>query len=375
MPATPFRFSAMNAKPPPRPGDWIRPNILSLAPYRVADAAGLIKLDAMENPYVLPERLQNVWKERLASMALNRYPDPRAQALRPILREVMSIPGDMDVLLGNGSDEIIQMLMLAVGGSGRQVLSVVPGFAMFSLIAQVTGTGFVGVPLNREDFSLNTEAVLQAMEAYRPALVLIANPNNPTGNLFASRALEAIVSAAPGLVVIDEAYFPFASRHCMDWPKRYSNLLVMRTLSKVGLAGLRLGFLVGSHDWLEQIEKLRLPYNINVLTQAASVFALEHYDVFQDQARRIREERERLYAALNSREELQVFPSEANFVLFRVPSGRAEAVHASLREDGVLIKKLAGSHEYLEDCLRVTVGAPDENTSFLKALEHALTGS
>lgn len=365
----------MNAKPTPQPGDWIRPDILSLAPYRVANAAGLIKLDAMENPYVLPERLHEAWKERLAGMALNRYPDSQAQALKPVLREVMDIPDDMDVLLGNGSDEIIQMLMLAVGGSGRTVLSMEPGFAMFSLTARVTGTGFVGVPLRREDFSLDTEAVRAAIGKHQPALVLIANPNNPTGNLFDPRALEAVVSAAPGLVVIDEAYFPFASHHCLDWPGRYPNLLVMRTLSKVGLAGLRLGFLIGSHDWLEQIEKLRLPYNINVLSQAASVFALEHYDVFQDQAQRICEERARLYAALSSRDDLQAYPSEANFLLFRVPRGRAEAVHASLREAGVLIKKLSGSHEYLEDCLRVTVGAPDENTAFLKALEQALAHS
>lgn len=355
------------------PADWVRPEVRALSAYHVPDSRGLVKLDAMENPYDWPPALLADWQARLAGAALNRYPDPQASALKQNLRQVMRIPDTADLLLGNGSDEIIQMLALMVGGDGRVILAPEPGFVMFRMIATLTGTGYVGVPLRQPDFALDTDAMLAALREHRPALVFLASPNNPTGNRFAADALRAVVEAAPGLVVIDEAYYPFCEEHCLGWLDEYRHLLVMRTVSKLGLAGLRLGLIAGARDWLQELDKTRLPYNINVLTQLSAAFALEHAGVFAEQAAKIRAERLVLAQALQGIAGLTVFPSEANFILFRGPAGAAARLHGALRAAGVLVKQLDGSHPALADCLRVTVGKPDENQAFLAALKAAIS--
>jgi histidinol-phosphate aminotransferase len=280
----------------------------------------------------------------------------------------MGIPDDMGLLLGNGSDELIQMLALAVSQTGRKVLSVAPGFVMYRMIALFTGMGYAGVPLRAEDFSLDLPAVLAAIEREQPAVIFLAFPNNPTGNLFEAGDISAIVEAAPGLVVLDEAYAPFTDHSFLprlgDWP----NLLVMRTLSKMGLAGLRLGYLAGPPEWLAEIDKIRLPYNINVLTQASAAFALRHKDVLDEQTRRIRDERSRLFDELSRLDGVRPYPSAANFILVRMPDGRAGAVFESLKDRGVLVKNLDRTQPLLADCLRVTVGRPEENDAFLAGL-------
>jgi histidinol-phosphate aminotransferase len=350
----------------------VRPEIRVMEAYHVPDASGLIKLDAMENPYTWPEALRQNWMDALREVHLNRYPDPQGTELQMTLRKSMQLPDGMGMLLGNGSDELIQMLALAVARPGRRVLSVEPGFVMYRMIALLAGMEYVGVPLRAEDFSLDLQAVLAAMDKEQPAVVFLAYPNNPTGNLFDADAIARITEAAPGLVVLDEAYAPFTDRsfvpHLGDWP----NLLVMRTVSKLGLAGLRLGYLVGPRDWIVQIDKTRLPYNINVLTQVSAAFALRHGDILAEQTRRIREERSRLITALSGLERVRAYPSEANFILMRTPSGRAQEIFESLRRGGVLVKNLDGSQVLLEDCLRVTVGRSRENDAFLAALESAL---
>jgi histidinol-phosphate aminotransferase len=350
----------------------VRPEIQAMEAYHVPDASGLIKLDAMENPYTWPEALRQNWMDALREVHLNRYPDPQGTELQMTLRKSMQLPDGMGMLLGNGSDELIQMLALAVARPGRRVLSVEPGFVMYRMIALLAGMEYVGVPLRAEDFSLDLQAVLAAMDKEQPAVVFLAYPNNPTGNLFDADAIARITEAAPGLVVLDEAYAPFTDRsfvpHLGDWP----NLLVMRTVSKLGLAGLRLGYLVGPRDWIVQIDKTRLPYNINVLTQVSAAFALRHGDILAEQTRRIREERSRLITALSGLERVRAYPSEANFILMRTPSGRAQEIFESLRRGGVLVKNLDGSQVLLEDCLRVTVGRSRENDAFLAALESAL---
>ncbi|MGD8207124.1 MAG: histidinol-phosphate transaminase [Thiohalocapsa sp.] len=356
--------------------DLIRPEIRSLRAYAVPDADGLIKLDAMESPYGWPPDLRDAWLETLRDLPLNRYPDPRARALQQALREAMGVPADMALLLGNGSDELIQMLALAVTVSGserrRTLMSLDPGFVMYRMIALFAGLDYVGVPLRAADFSLDLDATLAALERERPALVFIAYPNNPTGNLFDDDAIERIIEASPGLVVCDEAYAPFTDRSFLprlgDWP----NLLVMRTVSKMGLAGLRLGYLAGPARWLEQIDKVRLPYNINCLTQASAAFALRHRGLLDEQTREIRRARGELFDALLGVDGVEPYPSDANFILLRTEPGLAGAVHRGLRERGVLIKNLDGSHPQLADCLRVTVGAPEENAAFLEALQGTL---
>lgn len=361
--------------PTRRVTDWVRPDIRALSAYHVPDSRGLIKLDAMENPYGWPPELLEAWQSRLATAALNRYPDPQAIELKEQLRLRMRIPRGAELLLGNGSDEIIQMLALAVGGAGRTILAPEPGFVMFRMIAKLTGTGYAGVPLRGQDFALDTDAMRAAIAEHQPALIFLASPNNPTGNRFEEAALRAVVEAAPGLVVIDEAYYPFCDGDCLPWLAEYEHLLVMRTVSKLGLAGLRLGLLAGARDWLQEIEKTRLPYNINILTQLSASFALEHAEVFARQADKIRSERAVLAAALANIDGLVVYPSEANFILFRTAAGQASRIHGALRQAGVLIKKLDGSHPALQDCLRVTVGKKDENAAFLAALKVAITQS
>ncbi len=345
----------------------VRPEVLALQAYHVPDAARLIKLDAMENPYGWPDSLKSEWIEELSGAELNRYPDPRARALAETLREVMEIPADMGLLLGNGSDELIQMLALTVAQPGRKLLSVDPGFVMYRMIGRFVGMDYVGVPLQPDDFSIDLPAVLEAIERGQPALVYLAYPNNPTGNRFDADDLVRIIETSPGLVVVDEAYAPFTDCSFMgllgDWP----NLLVMRTLSKMGLAGLRLGYLVGPPAWLEQIDKVRLPYNINVLTQSSAAFALRHKSVLDEQTQSIRAERAQLFEALTRIDGIRPFPSEANFILVRMPEGQGDAVFAGLKERGVLVKNLNGTHPLLRDCLRVTVGRPEENAAFLAA--------
>jgi histidinol-phosphate aminotransferase len=273
-------------------------------------------------------------------------------------------------VLGNGSDELISMILVACARAGAVALAPEPSFVMYRVSAQLAGLRFVGVPLSPDGFTLDTPAMLAAIRRDQPAVIFIAYPNNPTGNCFDPGAIEQVLAAAPGLVVIDEAYQPFAQVSWMPRLAQYPNLLVMRTLSKLGLAGLRLGYLAGSPRWLDQFEKVRPPYNVSVLNQIAGEFALEHLDVLDDQARVLRAERERLAAALAVLPGFQVFESAANFVLVRVPDSRL--MHQQLREAGVLVKDAGTMHPMLANCLRLTVGTAEENASLLAALKQAL---
>ena len=346
----------------------IREPIRALSAYHVPDSRGLIKLDAMENPYRWPEPVVEDWLNELRSAAVNRYPDPAALTLKQRLQSAFGIPVGMEVLLGNGSDELIQIIAQAVATPERTVLAPEPGFVMYRMIAAFTGMNYVGVPLNAADFSLDRQAMLEAIERHQPALIFLAYPNNPTGNLFDDELIGEILHNAPGLVVIDEAYTPFAGVSWMDRLTEFDNLLVMRTVSKLGLAGLRLGFVAGAPQWIGQFDKLRLPYNINVLTQISADFALRHYPVLTEQVDRICEDRAGLTEALMALQGITIYPSAANFILFRTPEGTAGAIFEGLKQRGILIKSLTGGHPLLKDCLRVTVGTPDENRAFVDTL-------
>ena len=347
------------------PASVIREEIRGIAAYHVPDSTGMVKLDAMENPYGLPSDLTQEIGRLAAQAALNRYPDPTARALKVRLRQAMQIPDAMEILLGNGSDELIQMLALAVNKPGAVLLGVEPSFVMFRMIATFVGLRYVGVPLTA-DFGLDLSALQEAIRAHRPALTFLAYPNNPTGNLFDAASVERVVEVSPGLVVVDEAYHAFAGRSLLPQLARHPNLLVMRTLSKLGLAGLRLGLLIGRVEWLAELDKLRLPYNINVLTQTVAECVLSRGDLLEKQAAAIRSERARVLGRLAALHGIRPFPSDANFILFRVAN--ANTVFATLKAHGILIKNVSGSHPMLAECLRVTVGAPEENERFLEAL-------
>ena len=352
--------------------NWIRPEIRALNAYHVADASGLIKLDAMENPYVL-DALTGHWSDVLATAEINRYPDPSAAVLREKLSQVMAVPEGAETVLGNGSDELIQMLAMVVSGKDRCIMSFDPGFVMYKMIAEFVGMEYVGVPLD-ERFNIDMDATRAAIEKYQPAIIFIAYPNNPTANLFNEASIEEILKIAPGLVVVDEAYHPFAQSSFMSRLPEYEQLLVMRTVSKMGLAGLRLGMLAGAPELIQQVDKVRLPYNINVLTQRAACSALEQVAVLDEQAAMIRQQREVMLKALSDMALVEAFPSRANFILFRLSGVDAGKVFESIRDDGVLIKNMNAQTGALKNCLRVTVGQPEENAAFLAALEKVLAG-
>lgn len=355
-----------------RAGDRIRPEVQALSAYAVPEVGDVVKLDAMENPYPWPDNtLRAQWLETLGRVSANRYPDPRAPALTERMRRHLGLVADQRLLLGNGSDELIQLITLALARPGAVVLAPEPTFVMYRMIATFCGLEFVGVPL-AEDFALDVGAMEAAIDEHDPAVVFLAWPNNPTGNLWPRDDVERIVERARGLVVIDEAYQPFAGDSFVGELDRWEHVVVLRTLSKLGLAGLRLGALAGPAAWLDEIDKLRLPYNINVLTQASATFALEHFDTLDAQAAELRSERERLAAALAELPGVTVYPSAANFLLLRLPAGRARPVFDGLLADGVLIKCLDGGHPQLADCLRVTIGTPAENARLEAALARQL---
>jgi histidinol-phosphate aminotransferase len=349
----------------------IRPEIRELRAYHVPDSVGLIKLDAMENPYAWPSAIKDEWLKALRDVAINRYPDPQAMALKGRLREALRIPAGMELLLGNGSDELIQLILLGVARPGSLVLAPTPTFVMYEMIAAFTGMRFAGVPL-KENFELDLDALRTAIEELSPAVIFLAYPNNPTGNLFDAATMEKLIEEAPGLVVVDEAYFAFAGETFLDRLARHDNLLVMRTLSKQGLAGLRLGILAGAPEWIGEFDKLRLPYNIGALNQASAGFALSHAAVLDEQAAAIRAERDKLAQALAALPGLWVWPSRANFILFRSERRAAGEVFEALKRGGVLIKNLDPQGGALKNCLRVTVGTPEENRAFLAALAAVL---
>jgi histidinol-phosphate aminotransferase len=353
----------------------IRSDIRDLAAYHVPDSAGFVKLDAMENPYTLPASLRAELGRRLADVAMNRYPVPSYAGLKAKICKQLGVPAGFDVVLGNGSDELISMLSIACAKPDAKVLAPVPGFVMYAMSAQFAGLDFVGVPLNA-DFTLDKAAMLAAIAEHKPAITYLAYPNNPTGSLFDADAIVEIIRAVgdSGVVVVDEAYQPFAQASFMPRLTEFANLIVMRTVSKLGLAGIRLGYMSGNNALLAEFEKVRPPYNINVLTQAAAEFVLDHVDVLDAQAAALRAERARLAAALAALPGVEVFPSAANFLLIRVKTGKANAnkVFSALLDRKVLIKNVGKMHKLLENCLRVTVSTPEENTLFLDALKASL---
>ena len=346
---------------------WVRPEIRGLQAYAVPEADGLVKLDAMESPWPVPESIRREWLSALADVEVNRYPDPGSAALKSMLRQCLQIPDQCGIMLGNGSDELIQLIALLVGGPGRVFISPDPSFSMYRQICTMTGTRFAGIPLN-DDFSLDAGKLLDGIERHRPACVFLAYPNNPTGNCFDPVSVERALARAPGLVVLDEAYFAFCGKTWLDSIAAHPNLLVLRTLSKSGFAGLRLGLLAGHPEWLGEMEKLRLPYNINVLTQASARCFLKHYPVFERQSEQILKNRARLFERLTEIPGVEVFPSETNFLLFRVSSD-GDRVFRGLMNKGVLVRNLHAMGTPLENCLRVTVGAQEENTAFVEALK------
>jgi len=340
--------------------------------YAIQDCTGMVKLDAMENPYQLPPTLQAELGQRLGALAVNRYPGARIDDLRAALARHVALPSGCALMLGNGSDELISLLALACAMPGASVLAPVPGFVMYAMSAQLQGLAFHDVPLTA-DFELDEAAMLAAIAQHRPAITYLAYPNNPTANLWDDAVIERIILAAGeqgGLVVMDEAYQPFSSKSYIDRMARHGHVLLMRTLSKFGLAGARLGYLMGPQALIEQVDKVRPPYNVSVLNCECALFALEHEAVFAAQALAIREQRAVLFEALADLPGVRAYPSDANMILLRVPD--ALRCFVGLKQRKVLVKNVSSLHPLLANCLRLTVGTVDENRLLLAALQESL---
>jgi histidinol-phosphate aminotransferase len=347
----------------------IRQDVQSMHAYAIQDSRGMIKLDAMENPHRLPADLQRRLGERLAEVALNRYPGDRVNDLRRALAAHAGMPEGFDLMLGNGSDELISLLAMACDVPGASILAPLPGFVMYEMSAQLQGLAFIGVDLT-SDFELDERAMLAAIEQHQPSIVYLAYPNNPTANLWDDAVIEKIVQAAPGLVVIDEAYQPFASRSYIDRVTRHPHVLLMRTMSKFGLAGVRIGYMMGRRELIAEIDKVRPPYNISVLNCEAALFALAHQDEFARQAEAIRNQRQVIQAVLAALPGVKAWKSDANMILVRVPD--AARTFDGMKARGVLVKNVSKMHPLLANCLRLTVGTAEENERMLAALQASL---
>ncbi len=347
----------------------IRQDVQSMHAYAIQDSAGLVKLDAMENPHRLPAELQAKLGERLGALALNRYPDGRVNDLRRALAAHARMPEGFDIMLGNGSDELISLLAMACDVAGGSILAPMPGFVMYGMSAQLQGLKFIGVPLTA-DFELDEAAMLAATSEHQPSIIYIAYPNNPTANLWDDAVIEKIVNAAPGLVVFDEAYQPFSSKSYVDRMAKHSHVLLMRTMSKFGLAGVRLGYMMGPKALIAEIDKVRPPYNISVLNYECALFALAYQEVFAAQAQAILAQRTMVMQALQALPGVKAWKSDANMILIRVPD--ASKTFEGMKARGVLVKNVSKMHALLANCLRLTVGTADENTQMLAALRESL---
>jgi histidinol-phosphate aminotransferase len=348
----------------------IRPEARAMHAYPVAPPWPGIKLELMEDAHlddaVATSSLRSALAEAVAASAFNRYPDPSAPALKAKLRERLGIAPHHDLLLGTGSDEIITMLSQAILAGGGTVLSLEPSFAVFKNAAIAVAGRYVGVPL-KADFTLDLDAMLAAIEREQPKLIWIVYPNNPTGNLYPDDAIEKIIRAAPGLVVIDEAYEPFAQQSWMGRMDEFPNLLIMRTLSKIGLAGVRLGYIFGAPAWIEAINKVRGPFNVGVLQQVAATVLLDHYNELKGHATLMIAERERLLNFLQTLPNVTPFPSRANFVLVRFVD--ANAVFVALKARGILVRNLSGMHPLMAGTLRISVGTAAQMDVLIASLK------
>jgi len=338
---------------------FFRADVLDMAGYKAEAMDVPVKLDANESPYDLPEEIKEEAFECLKSIAFNRYPDPEAEELRGELARELAVDKDC-IVVGNGSDELMFYILLAL--ACKRVVSLVPSFVMYHIISKICMKEVIGIPLH-EGFGFPRDEVLERLDD--ETLLFIGYPNNPTGNCFNEDDIIKVLEAGKGLIIIDEAYFEFSGRTFLPYLDEFENMVILRTFSKaLGLAGARVGYMIARPEFAAQIMKIKLPYNVNTLSQAVALTALRAKEKYAEFVKGIVEERKRLYNALKEMEGLEVYPSDANFLLVRVRDG--EGVWRRLLDKGVRVRKF--SDEVLRNFLRITVGKPDENEALICAL-------
>ncbi len=343
----------------------IRPQVRKLAAYHVDETRVRIKLDAMENPFSMPPAVRREIATVVKNAALNLYPDPSAKVLKKEIALLWKMNPE-NMIIGNGSDELIQAIILAFGGP---VLIPSPTFAMYEITSRALAQSVVSIPLD-ENFDLDAGLMLRKAKERKAKVIFLACPNNPTGNRFSDSAIRKIMDETNAAIVIDEAYFSFSGKTYLPLLKKYPNMILLRTLSKIGFAGLRIGVLVASGNIVNELNKIRLPYNINGLSQAVAVSALAHRDVISQQISLLISERKKLYNNFLKMPGITPYPSETNFIMIRTNTD-ATVIHRKLKQAGILIKNLSKAGP-LKNCLRITIGTPEENKEFLKILTHIL---
>jgi len=343
----------------------IRPEVRALAAYHVDETPVRIKLDAMENPFPLPDAVRREIAASIKNARVNLYPDPSAKELKKAIASLWKMKPEL-MILGNGSDELIQAIILAFGGP---VLVPSPTFAMYEITSRALAQAVITIPLDR-NFDLDADLLLEKAKQSKAKVIFLACPNNPTGNRFTDTAVRKVLDHADAAVVVDEAYYSFSGKTYLPLLNKYPNMIILRTLSKIGFAGLRVGVLTASPAIVNELNKIRLPYNINSLSQTAAVTALKHHDVINRQISLLISERQKLYNALSLLRGITAYPSETNFIMARTATD-ATAVHGKLKKSGILIKNLSKPGP-LKNCLRVTIGTPEENRAFLTMLKKIL---
>lgn len=347
--------------------DLIKTEIRDLYPYTVDETCCPIKLDANENPYSLPDGLQQKVNKALSEVLLNRYPDPYARELKGEISRWLSLP-EYYLMLGNGSDELIQTILIATSWGSPTIVIPSPTFSMYKITGLAVGHNVIEVTLD-DSFDIDPGAIIDACRKEHAKVVFLSSPNNPTGNRFSDEKVLEVVRNSHALVVVDEAYGDFSGKTLSPYVKDHMNLIILRTLSKIGMAGLRLGIMAANPDLINELDKVRLPYNINSLSQAAASVILREMDVINDQIDAIIEDRAAVFETLKKFNGVTPYPSDANFILFRVSD--ADRLHLNLIVKGVLVRNLNRPGR-LENCMRVTIGNPDENHAFLVAMNKLL---
>ncbi len=344
--------------------NWVREKIKSLKAYEVEDFDCEIKLHANENPFSLPEELTRNFPECFEDLQLNRYPDPDCRLLKQAITDLTNIPPEA-LVIGNGSDELIQLILQIFCDAGDSYVFPDPTFGMYSIIGKGLGLIPRPYPLD-EKWDFDGDDILQFLTEQSARVVFFSYPNNPTGNCYSAVEIKKVIVGFRGIVVLDEAYFDFAQQSFCEDIKNHNNLIVLRSLSKIGLAALRVGYGMADPYIIEQINKVRLPYNSNTISQEFATRILQNFSPIQDQIKLILQERDRLLEELSKLDFLTVFPSDSNFILFRVAND-GEKLFKNLIENGILIRNL-NNHPSLKNCLRVTVGTQKENDLFLAQL-------
>jgi histidinol-phosphate aminotransferase len=336
----------------------VKKEISVLKAYNAKEIPCRIKLDANESPYGFEYAVKSI-----SMIRTNRYPDPEAKSLKKLLAKDLGMETE-NILFGNGSDELIYYLITTFGGP---VAYPVPTFIMYGIIGQALGEKHISVSLDK-NFDLDVERFLKTIKRVKPKLIFLSSPNNPTGNCFSTDRILKIIEASRGIVVVDEAYQPFSSETGMlPLLRDYPNLVIMRTFSKIGLASLRLGYMIADPGIVGEVNKVRLPFNVNSFSQAIATAALKKKKEFRSTVKTITDERDRLLSEMEKINGVKPFPSEANFILFRAE--KPDLLYSSLLEKGILVRNIKDA---VKGCLRVTVGTPKENTAFLKALRQIL---